>query len=75
MGFYLVLAANSLLEILHTYMLGALFSPWYYLPFTGHLAVICFVGMIVRRRQIDLLIGWWFVAVLTIWPFLARFAV
>jgi hypothetical protein len=74
-GFYVVLAANSLLEILHTYMLQALFTPWYYLPLTGHLAALCFVGMIARRRRVDLLIGWWFVAVLTVWPFLARYAI
>jgi hypothetical protein len=34
-GLYVVLAANSLLEILHTYVLGKLFTPWYYLPVTA----------------------------------------
>ena len=73
-GFYIVLATNSLLEILHTYTLGSLFTPWYYLPVTGHLAVLCFVGLIVKQRRVDLLIGWWFVVVFLAWPFLARYS-
>jgi len=72
-GFYVVLATNSLFEILHTYMLGTLFTPWYYLPTTGHLAALCFLGMAVKRRRVDLVIGWWFVAVLVVWPFVARY--
>ena len=72
-SFYAVLAANTLLEIAHTYMLGALFTPWYYLLITGILAALCFVGLLVRRRRADLLIGWSIVGVFLVWPFVARY--
>ncbi len=72
-SFYIVLAANTLLEILHTYMLGALFTPWYYLPITGLMAVFCFVGLVVQKRRVDLLIGWSVVVVFSAWPFVARY--
>lgn len=72
-SFYVVLAANTLLEILHTFALGTLFTPWYYLPITGHLAVLCLVGLVLKRRRVDLLISWWFVAVFVLWPFVARY--
>ena len=74
-GFYVVLASNSLLEILHTFMLGSLFKPWYYLPITVLLAALCVVGLIVKRHRVDLLIGWWFVLVFLVWPFLARYTI
>ena len=72
-SFYIVLPANTLLEILHTYMLGALFTPWYYLPITGLLAVLCFVGLIVQKHRVDLVIGWSVVVVFLAWPFVARY--
>lgn len=72
-SFYVVFATNTLLEILHTYMLGALFTPWYYLPITGLVAVVCVVGLIVQKRRADLLISWSVVAVFVLWPFAARY--
>ena len=74
-SFYLVLAANTVLEMLHTYMLGALFTPWYYLPTTGLQGILCVVGMIVRRRGADWFIGGTLVMFFVIWPFVARFTV
>jgi hypothetical protein len=74
-SFYVVFAANTLLEILHTFLLGALFTPWYYLVITGCLAVLCIIGLVVQRRRADFLIGWSFVAVFGIWPFVARFTI
>ena len=74
-SFYVVLATNTLLEILHTYMLGALFTPWYYLPLTGLVAALCIVGLVVRRRRADLVIGWMLVIVFVVWPFAARFRI
>ena len=72
-SFYVVFAANTLLEILHTYMLGALFQPWYYLPTTGLQAAMCLVGLLAQRRRVDLMIGWTVVAFFVVWPFAARF--
>ena len=72
-SFYIVLAINTLLEIWHTYMLGALFTPSYYLPITVFLAVLCVVGLILRRQRADLIIAWIFFAVFVVWPFVARY--
>jgi len=74
-GFYVVMATNSLIEILHTYLLGSLLRPWYYLPVTIHLTALCFVGLIVKQRRVDLLISWWFVLVFALWPFMARYTI
>lgn len=74
-GFYLVMATNGMLEMLNTYMLGSLLKPWYYLPVTLHLVALCVIGLIVKRRRADLLIGWWFVFVFVAWPFLARYTI
>lgn len=74
-GFYVVMATNSVLEMLHTYILGSLFTPWYYLPVTIHLTALCFVGLIVKRRRVDLFISWWFVVVFALWPLCARYTI
>ena len=72
-SFYVVFGANTLLEILHTYLLEALFTPWYYLLITGFLVVLCLVGLVAQRRQADFLIAWSFVAIFVVWPFVARY--
>ena len=74
-SFYVVFAANNLLEIWHTYLLGALFAPWYYLPVTGLLILLCIVGLLLRKRRVDFLISWTFVALYVLWPFLARYSI
>jgi len=74
-GFYVVLTMNTLLEMLHTYTLGSLLTPWYYLPVTAHLAALCVVGLVLKQRRVDLLIGWWFVVVFVLWPFIARYSI
>ena len=73
--FYLILAANLSLEIFDTYLLGTLFSPWYFLLITGHMALLCLIGLAVRNRKYDLFVGLWFLSVIVIWPFAARFTV
>jgi len=74
-GFYVVMVANSLLEMLHTYALGALLAPWYYVPVTGHVAALCCVGLVAAKHRVDVLIGWWLVVVFALWPFLARYSI
>lgn len=72
-SFYVVFAANTLLEILHTYLLGALFTPRYYLLITASLLALCLFGLLAQRRHADIVISWTFVAVFAGWPFAARY--
>jgi hypothetical protein len=74
-GFYIILATNLLLEILDHYMWGALLSPWYYLPTTGHMVALCIVGIFAKRRIVDLAIASWLLVIILVWPFLARFTI
>ncbi len=74
-SFYLALLANSLLEIFNQYLLGDLFSPWYYLPITCHMTILYFIGFNVDNRKFNFAISIWSSTIIILYPFFARFTV
>ncbi len=74
-SFYLVFSVNSLLEALNQYLLGDLFDPWYYLPITGHMTILMLIGIGVDNRKYNFAVSIWFLAIVVLWPFFARFTI
>lgn len=74
-SFYVVLLANTLAEALNQYLLGDLLNPWYYLPITALMAILCFIGIRVDNRKYNFAVSIWFLTVVVLWPFFARFTV
>ena len=48
-------------------MRGALFNPWYYLPFALHYAVLAILAGRTRSRLIRRLVAWWFLLSIVVW--------
>lgn len=62
----------GLLDILQTWVLGSLFSPWYYLPYVGFLASLALIVVIVNRPEINRWAAWTFLVSMVGWTFIVR---
>lgn len=59
-------------DILSTAVRGALFTPWYYLPFIGHLVLVSGIGMYFDTTKIHRIIAWWLLIVILSWSLIVR---
>ena len=50
-----------------TAMRGKLFTPWYYLPFVLHYAVLAILAERIKSRLFRRLVAWWFLLSVVAW--------
>jgi hypothetical protein len=50
-----------------TAMRGKLFTPWYYLPFVLHYAVLAILAARIKSRMFRRLVAWWFLLSVVAW--------
>ncbi len=61
-----------LIDILQTVARGDVFSPWYYLPFVLHYALLAFVALIVRKPAYHRWLPWYYLVTLVVWSLIVR---
>lgn len=61
-----------LLDMLVTAVRGALFEPWYYLPFVGHYALLAAITLVWRNPVLERILAWYFFSSLLVWALLVR---
>ena len=66
---FLVLLA---LDTAATAMRTGLFSPWYYLIFVGHYALLAVLALVIRNRPFQLGASFWFLGSLLLWSLVVR---
>lgn len=69
MGAFIVVV---LADIVVTAIRGALFSPWYYLPFVAHYGFVSGLGIYLDSSKAYRVISWWFLFVTLFWAFVVR---
>ncbi|MFO1406834.1 MAG: hypothetical protein U1F08_04770 [Steroidobacteraceae bacterium] len=70
--FFWAALATCVLDIAWTATRGALFEPWYYLPFVGHYAVLFAVMIRVRSATLRRAGAWWMLSSILAWAFIVR---
>ena len=59
-------------DILQTAAAGALFTPWFYLPFVLHFAAACLLGIYVKSAVFHRWLASYFVIIMIVWSFGVR---
>ena len=59
-------------DILQTAASGALFRPWFYLPFVLHFAAACLLAIFIKTAIFHRWLAWYLVIVMTTWAFIVR---
>lgn len=62
----------TLLDQLVTFQRERHLPELYYLAYVGHYTVLAGIGLLVRRRIYDLVLGWYLVVTLLLWSFGVR---
>jgi hypothetical protein len=60
------------LDVAQTAVQGALFSPWYYLPFALHYAVLAVLAEVVASQTLRRAIAAWFFVSIVSWALVVR---
>jgi hypothetical protein len=66
------LLITLILDITQTALLGKLFTPWYFLPFTGQYAVCCMVLMKTNNLRMKRMISLWLFLSIALWSLIVR---
>jgi hypothetical protein len=61
-----------LTDILQTAARGDIFSPWYYLPFVSHYALLALAAIFIQKPIFHRWLPWYFLVTLSIWSFVVR---
>ena len=61
-----------LTDILQTAARDDVFSPWYYLPFVSHYALLALVAIFIQKPIFHRWLPWYFLVTLSIWSFVVR---
>lgn len=59
-------------DILHTAARGVLLTPWYYLPFVLHFAVLSLVAIFTNKPAVYRWITRYFLFSIAVWAFVVR---
>ena len=68
-AFLLILATACLLDVLQSAMHGAIFTPWYYLPYIAHYAALAVIAVYVRNRVFQSVVAVYFPMSMFFWGF------
>ena len=60
------------LDIMQTAAQGGLFSPWYFLPFVLHYAVLTLLALRFRKPGFQRIAAWYFLTSVLLWSFVVR---
>jgi hypothetical protein len=60
------------MDILQTAARGALFKPWYYLPFVAHYAVVALLTIFINKAGMHRWVAWYLLVVTASWAFVVR---
>ena len=63
---------TCILDIMSTATRGALFTPWYYLPFIAHLIVVSGIGVYFDTNRVHRIVAWWLLITIASWSLLVR---
>jgi len=70
--FHGAIILTVLLDIAWTAAQGKLLTPWYYLPFVGHYAVLAILAEATRSHALKRAIAWWFFVSILVWALVVR---
>ena len=59
-------------DILQTAARGDVFSPWYYLPFVLHYALLALVAIFVQKPALHRWLPWYFLVSMVVWSLVVR---
>ena len=59
-------------DILQTAARGDVFSPWYYLPFVSHFALLTLVAIFVHKPILHRWLPWYFLVIILTWSLVVR---
>jgi len=65
--FFCAVVGTLAADIAWTTMRGMLFTPWYYLPFVLHYAVLAILAERIKSRLFRRLVAWWFLLSVVAW--------
>ena len=65
--FFCAVVGTLAADIAWTAMRGKLFTPWYYLPFVLHYAVLAVLVARSRSHRFRRLVAWWFLVSIVVW--------
>ena len=70
--FLWVFSAAAVMDIVQTAARGALFMPWYYLPFVLHYVVVALLAIFVNKPGMHRAVAWYLLLVTASWSFVVR---
>ena len=70
--FHWAALATGAIDVVWTATRGALFTPWYYLPFVGHYIVLFALLNAIKAPAFRRVAAWWIVLSILTWAFVVR---
>lgn len=70
--FLLAFITVMLTDILQTAVRGALFAPWYYLPFAAHYALLALIAIFVKKPKFDRWVAIYSLVTMFTWALIVR---
>ncbi len=64
--------AIAVLDVAQTAARGDAFSPWYYLPFVSHYALLAFIATLVQKPAFHRWLAWYFLISISAWSLIIR---